>query len=205
MRRNRVERQAARRAADDAVSDRCEAGPPARARASSRARSRSSTSRSRRRKPTCAAAADAERLPAPRRSGARPRIGADRSDARLRHAAEDLRRPARQEGELADLGQPRTAAGRASSSRCSIRRGLPEQPFSPNRLRIALIGAALGLVLAVGLTRLPRISRHDAANRRRDRADAGAAGHRRDSDHDGGRRRAPAAAQPVVLAAGDGR
>ena len=53
---------------------------------------------------------------------------------------------------------------------------LPEKPFSPNRVRLALIAAALGLFLAIGLIGLLEYRDMTLRTRRRNRPHADPAG-----------------------------
>ena len=79
------------------------------------------------------------RLPAARRLGARARVGADRADARLRDAAEGLHDLlAKKEDSKISANLERQQIGEQFKILDPAR--LPERPFSPNRVRITLIG-----------------------------------------------------------------
>ena len=133
------------------------------------------------------------RLPAARRGGARPRVRADRSDARLRHAAE-APTPACWPRRKSRRFPPTSNGSRsASSSRSSTRRGCRRSRSARTACKITLAGAGFGLMLGVVLGALPRVSRHLASQRGRNPADAGAAGARRHPGDDRGQRaRTPA-------------
>ena len=76
------------------------------------------------------------------------RIGAGRSDARLRDAAEELHSLlAKKEESKISANLERRQVGEQFKILDPAR--LPERPFSPNRLRITLIGARSALVLGV--------------------------------------------------------